>query len=428
MKLFLPQYVVFLMLATSTCAADWPHWRGQNRSGVIDENSGYSGQSWTLKEVWQLNFGAGSTSPIVVDNRLYAVGHKRGEEVVTCVDAGSGKPLWNSRYRAPAYGRKANGDQGIYRGTSSTPSFDSETSYLYTLGIDGDLHCWDTKREGAKVWGTNLYDEFDPPQRPKVGRSGQRDYGYTSSPLVWGETLITEVGGKQGNTIGFDKRTGKVLWTSENGDPAGHTGGPVPITVEGKPCLAVLTHFNLLIMRLDRGREGETVAEFPWVTHFANSIASPVVHENFVLITSGYNQQSLCKIEITMRGAKQIWKRDVHSGVCTPIVHKGRIYWSWRDVYCLDSKTGETVWKGPSGLGDPGSCIVTGDERLIVWSNEGTLLLMETAQRSPSRPHVLFRRDRVFNTDAWPHIVLADGRLFCKDRDGNLKCFEIVTR
>ena len=25
--------------------------------------------------------------------------------------------------------------------------------------------------------------------------------------------------------------------------------------------------------------------------------------------------------------------------------------------------------------------------------------------------------------DAWPHIVLSKGRLFCRDRDGNMKCF-----
>jgi hypothetical protein len=28
-------------------------------------------------------------------------------------------------------------------------------------------------------------------------------------------------------------------------------------------------------------------------------------------------------------------------------------------------------------------------------------------------------------TRDWPHIVLADGRLYCKDRLGNLKCLVI---
>jgi hypothetical protein len=34
----------------------------------------------------------------------------------------------------------------------------------------------------------------------------------------------------------------------------------------------------------------------------------------------------------------------------------------------------------------------------------------------------------IFATDVWPHVVLADGKLFCKDRQGNLKCFSVRPR
>ncbi len=411
------------LVGSSSYGDDWPQWRGASRSDVVDEASGFDGTDWPLAEAWQASVGDGSTSPIVVGERVYTLGNRRGRDEVVCLDAATGKPVWSQSFDCPAYGRKANGDQGIYRGTSSTPAFDKDTGYLYTLSIDGDLYCWNANKQGGKVWHVNLYDAYDPPQRPKVGRSGQRDYGYTTSPLVYGDWVIVEVGGKSGNTMAFDKRNGKQLWASENRDPAGHTGGLVPMTVEGVPCLAVLTHFHLLVMRLDKGREGQTVAEYDWVTEFANSIASPAVHENFAVITSGYNHQTMCKLEITLRGARKVWERDFTSQVCTPVIHKGHIYWAWRDVYCLDFETGEQRWKGPSGLGDPGSCLVTSDDRLVVWCNEGTLLLMETATRSPRQPQVLARRERLFRTDAWPHVVLANHRLLCKDRAGNLKCF-----
>jgi len=45
--------------------------------------------------------------------------------------------------------------------------------------------------------------------------------------------LIVEVGAQSGNLIGFDKRTGRVVWRSAANDAAGHNGGPVPITVQG---------------------------------------------------------------------------------------------------------------------------------------------------------------------------------------------------
>jgi hypothetical protein len=34
-------------------------------------------------------------------------------------------------------------------------------------------------------------------------------------------------------------------------------------------------------------------------------------------------------------------------------------------------------------------------------------------------------RDLIFNALAWPHVVLAGGRIICRDREGNIACFAI---
>ena len=86
--------------------------------------------------------------------------------------------------------------------------------------------------------------------------------------------------------------------------------------------------------------------------------------------------------------------------------------------------TGELKWQG-GNIGEPGSCIVTTDNRLIVWSGRGDLTLVETAKRSPDRYQLLAERRRLFQTDAWPHVVLAHGHLYLKDRAGNIKCFAL---
>ena len=51
--------------------------------------------------------------------------------------------------------------------------------------------------------------------------------------------------------------------------------------------------------------------------------------------------------------------------------------------------------------------------------------LVEMARRSPTDYTELALRKGLFRTDAWPHIVLAGQRLYCKDRDGNIKCLAI---
>ena len=235
--------------------------------------------------------------------------------------------------------------------------------------------------------------------------------------------MIVEVGASTGNLMAFNKRTGQRVWASQSKDAAGHTGGPVPITVEGVPCVAVLTLHHLLVVRIDGEHAGKTIAEYPWSTEFANNIATPAVHADCVLITSAYNHNAICKLRITLQGAKRLWEAPHASGVCTPIVHRGHVYWASQKFFCLDYETGKLAWSGGS-FGDAGSCILTADERLIVWGKHGKLALVETASRSGGRYQELAVRDSLFATDVWPHVVLSSGRLFLKDRNGSLACFQ----
>jgi hypothetical protein len=111
--------------------------------------------------------------------------------------------------------------------------------------------------------------------------------------------------------------------------------------------------------------------------------------------------------------------------VCTPVIHEGHVYFMWQKVRCLDWETGRQKWEGGS-FGDPGSCILTVDDRLIVYGKNGKLALVETAKRSPSAYRELAVRDNLFNALAWPHAALAAGRLYCRDREGNLACFTVA--
>ncbi len=403
---------------------DWPHWRGAGRNDIVGESSGWKDGKWPLSESWRVEVPEGASSPLVVDDQLFTMGWDQDQEHVICLNADSGKELWRQSYPCPKYGRLATGDEGLYSGPSSTPEFDAETGRLYTLSTDGDLNCWNTRSKGQRVWSLNLYDTFDVPQRPKVGRSGLRDYGYTSSPLIYGDWLIVEVGAKQGNLIAFDKSSGTQVWASQSKASAGHNSGPVLITVEGVPCVAVHNHDGLLVVRLDRGREGHTIATYPWVTSFANNIASVAVHDDSVLLTSAYNHNKISKLRITLKGAKLLWDQKAASKVCTPVIHDGHVYWAWQDLFCLDFETGKITWRGGT-CGDPGSCIVTSDGRLIVWAGDGDLSLVELADRSPEKFTELASLKSIGKSDAWSHVVLSQGRIYCKDRSGQIVCLKL---
>jgi len=407
------------------CADDFPHWRGPQRNGIVSEFSGWSNGKWLPeKSAWTASVGSGASSPLVVGARVYTLGWSGGKDTLRCLDARDGKELWSVEYRSPEYGRFHMGDEGLYSGATSTPEYDPDAKFLYTLGCDGDLHCWDTQAKGKKVWSLNLYAEYKAERRPKLTRAPQRDYGYTSSPLVHGDWLLVEIGSSKGSLVAFDKKTGKQLWLSEIKDEAGHTGGLAPITIEKTACVAVLTQRNLAVIRLDAGNEGKTLATYPWITDFANTIAGPAVHNDCVLLAAAYNHNAMVKVKITSKGAAKLWQKPYPSKVCTPVIHQGSVYVAWQKVRCIDWATGDLKWEGGT-IGDPGSCLITADDRLIVWGQRGKALLLETAKRSSKKYEELALREGIFKDLAWPHVALADGQLYCRDRSGNLACFVV---
>lgn len=431
MRRLAPLIILQLLSITlgTAAASDWPHWRGPTRNGVSPEQSGWKGSSWLAdKPAWQVQVGEGASSPIVVGKNLFTLGHQNGQDVVQCRDTANGKLLWSVSYKCKKYGRFATGDQSIYSGPSSTPEYDPDTGYLYTLSTDGHLNCWATQADKPPekpTWSINLYDEFEVGQRPKLTRAPQRDYGYTTSPMVFNDWLLVEVGStSRGSVLALDKRTGKVVWASELKDEPGHCGGMALMRIDDKPAIAVLTQRHLAVIRLDAGQTGKTIAKFPWVTDFANSIASPAAHGDSVIITSAYNQNAMVRLKVAGGEIEEVWRARTPSKVCTPVIHDGHVYVAWQRVRCLDWETGVLRWQG-GAFGDPGSCIVTADERLIVYGLNGRLALIETAKQAPKEYTELAAIEKLFGSLGWPHVVLANGRIFCRDRDGNLACLPI---
>jgi outer membrane protein assembly factor BamB len=411
-------------LVSAARADDWPHWRGPHRNDVVAANSLWNDGRWVdAKPKWESAVGEGSTSPLIAGGHLYVMGWQDGHDHVRCLDAKTGKPVWEASYACPKFGRHATGDENAYSGPTSTPEHDAGTGNLYTLSCDGDLNCWHTA-QGKRGWGFNLYDRFGVEQRPasKLENNDLRDYGYTTAPFVQGDWLIVEVGADEATLMAFDKRTGERRWISEHRGPAGHTGGLVPITVENIPCVAVLTLDGLLVARLDLGNEGRTVGTYPWKSAWANNVLTPAVAGDCVLISSYHTHRAIAKLKITLGGAERLWEQPYASHVGSPVVEGDYIYMAGERLMCLDWKTGRLVWQGGT-YGNGGSCIVTGDGKLVVWSDRGQAMLVESARESPREYRQVARLAHLFSSgQAWPHSVIAEGLLYCKDRQGSLKC------
>src|ERR1044071_7823873 len=88
------------MLALAASAADWPQWRGPDRSGSSKETGLL--KEWPAggpKLLWQnSDIGSGYSTPVVIGSRLYVLGNRGMEnEFVQALSVQDGKPAWTSR-------------------------------------------------------------------------------------------------------------------------------------------------------------------------------------------------------------------------------------------------------------------------------------------------------------------------------------------
>jgi len=234
--------------------------------------------------------------------------------------------------------------------------------------------------------------------------------------------VIVEVGSGQGTVMAFDKATGRRRWVSALKGPAGHTAGPVPLTVGGTSSLATLTLTRLVVMRADKGHEGKTLAEYPWRTDYACSLATPAAAGGQVILTSSYSRKRTELVEVSSGRAVKKWQSEYHALLCSPVIHKGRVYLVHRQLYCLDLATGKLLWRG--GSFGHGSCLVTaGDDKLIAFGN-GRLALVD-ASPSAGKYRELAQVEKVVPKTCYPHVALAGGIICCKDQAGNMVGFSV---
>ena len=185
-------------------ANDWPQWRGPNRDGVWNETGVL--QSFPkdgLKVRWRAPVGAGLSSPIVAQGRVFVTDAIVKEkpvawERVQCFDEKTGAPFWTHKYEAKYYDWAF--DPKSPNGPGATPL--CKDGKVFTLGAAGDLFCLDALN-GSVIWKRNTSDEFGLAELS----------GTTPSPLIEGDLLILIVGGKpDAGVMAFDKNSGKEVW------------------------------------------------------------------------------------------------------------------------------------------------------------------------------------------------------------------------
>jgi outer membrane protein assembly factor BamB len=404
------------IFSLAALAADWPQWRGPERTGMSSETGLL--QQWPAegpKLLWQVNdIGDGYATPSVVGDRVYVISSRAMDnEFVQALSVKDGRVLWSTRL-----GNVGNPKQEPpYPMARSTPTVDGDL--VYALSSDGDLVCLEAA-SGKVRWKKSFRNDFG-------GIAGR--WAYAESPLVDGNVLVAAPGGKEATLVALNKNSGDVLWKSAvpGGDPAAYSSAIVTEAAGRKQYI----HF------LDKGVVGvdAKTGEFLWryektSTGPAN-IPTPVAHKGYIYSANARRfGGGLVQLHSTGGGitAEEVYfERDVPNTLGGQVLLGDVLYGTNREgVVAAEFLTGKILWQAQSG--GPGS-VLYADGRFYVHNEDGDMLLVEATPEAyrekgrfkpPSQP----QHPRGEREMAWAHPVVANGRLYIRDL-GTLWCYDV---
>ncbi|HSO74655.1 MAG TPA: PQQ-binding-like beta-propeller repeat protein [Blastocatellia bacterium] len=387
--------------------ADWPQWRGPDRTGVATE-TGLS-RMWPAAGppvLWSISgLGEGYGSVAIKGERLFVQGVRDGKSAVFCLNRADGKTVW-----VKPVGQSLGQDRGP--GPRSTPTVDNDR--LYALTENGDLASLKLS-DGSVVWSRNILKDFG-------GRNPR--WLISESPLVDGNRLIVTPGGEGASIVALDKMTGKTIWTTkELSDGAGYSSCVVA-DIQGVRTVVGFTDRAGVGVR---AADGKLMWRYEPVSNRTANITTPIVHDDKVFYTSAYGT-GCALLDLKAEGgeikAKEIYfNREMmnhHGGV---VLINGHLYgFNNAILSCMEFATGKVLWRDRSvGKGT----LTYADGQLYLLSENNVVGLAE-ATPSGYREKGRFQiADQGF--PSWAHTVVSAGKLYIRNQ-GTLACYDVKAR
>jgi outer membrane protein assembly factor BamB len=346
---------LLLPAAAALRGSDWPEWRGPARTGTSTETGLPSSWSPSGENLaWKAPYG-GRSSPVVFGDRLYlqnTVGTGAAEqERLLCLNADSGKLLWEHRYNI------FTSDVPAHRIAWSSPAVDPASGNVFAISGNGLV--MSLSRDGKVLWERSLAEEFG---------MWTTHGGRMSSPIVDGNQVIVsgltfswgQYAGGAHRFISFDKSSGQILWVSAP------EGRPTD-TIYANPFVATVNGVRMFFsggsdgaMHALKANTGEPV--WNWLVSKRGLNTAALVVGDDVIVT--HSEENIISNEMGMlaavptsstgvladKGARWL-VRGVQAGYASPVSDGERIYLldNGGVLLAFDLKSGKELWKQTIG-------------------------------------------------------------------------------
>jgi len=392
-------------------AGEWPQILGPARNGVaVDEKVVDSLPAKGPRIAWEYKVGQGYAGVAVADGRLVLFHRVGDQELIEALDPATGKRLWKKGFPA-TYSGGVNADQG----PRCVPIIDRGN--IYVFGAASDLHSI-TLDKGAERWSRALGRDYKIPESY---------FGAGSTPIVEGDQLLVNVGGRNGaGIVAFSIADGKTVW--EATDEGASYSSPVAATVDGVRHMIFVTRLTTLSLN---PRDGQVRWRFPFGERGPTvNAATPQVLGDLLFLSASYGIGAVCR-KIGKDDTQEVWANHetMSSQSSTSVPYKGFLYGvdGRQDqppsrLRCFDPRTGKIQWTKEAF---PVANVLVADGKLVMCTAEGDLILASadsSRYRELGRAKILTATSPRIPSLALP--ALSNGLLYIRDSQ-TLKCVDL---
>lgn len=419
---------------STRAGSDWSSFLGPAGDGTTAETVGGIPDQFLIR--WHCSIGEGFAAPAITFGRTLVLDRVVDRIRCRCLQSETGRELWQFSYLTDYHDKQWNDN-----GPRTSPISDGTLVYLY--GPEGMLHCLRLS-DGALLWKCDT-----------VGTFGvvQNIFGVGSTPVLCDDLLLVQVGGSPAGSndkdfmtlasnksaiVAFDKVSGKVKYQA--GNELASYASPQLTVLNGRRLGLLFARGGILGFDCELGNQ---LFHQPYRSRSYNSVnaSNLLLHDKQMFVTESYETGSAL-YQMEPGGLKQIWSaspRDKNRGVAchwsTPVRYRDVVFGcasrhrNDAELRCIDWSTGNVKWKTqPSYQGEiagRGSLILTGDDLLYYWVEEGWLFIIRATEQKYDQLAVWDARTELplLKQPCWTAPVMARGLLYLRGQ-GALLCVE----
>lgn len=387
-----------LLVASAAFAQDWPQWRGPNRDGKVTGFTAPSAWPKTLDQKWKVEVGLGDSTPALVGEKLNVFAEQGTDEVTLCLDAATGKQIWQDKY--PPHTTISNAPARHGQGPRSSPAV--AEGKVVTFDFAGNLSCLDAGT-GKVLWRKDFKADYSQtwPQ-----------FYVAMSPIIANGMCIAHIGGRdKGALMALDLATGEPKWQWTGDSPA--YSSPVLAKIEATP--QIVEESNKFLNGIDVAS-----GKLLWQSAFAGrgmsyNAATPIVDGNTIICTGHGTKAFTISKDGDKFSAKELWSNEqAGTQFNTPVLKDGKLYGMSNrgNFYCMDAKDGKVLWTD-STKHDQFCAIVDAGSVLLALPSDGQLLVLKPNDQKYEE----IAKYKVSDGKTYAYPVAAGSRIYIKDKD-----------